>query len=120
MSLIFTPDMLAAGYDFLRTTPPFRRWGMPPSDAIEFRVTNDSKEHGHYNRIARTDRHWIAMSQASIGQTNTLVMFLAHEMIHLHQALKKLETQNATHNADFRKKARAVCKAHGWDLKIFA
>jgi len=29
MTLRLTPDMLAAGYDFLRTTAPFQRWRLP-------------------------------------------------------------------------------------------
>jgi hypothetical protein len=119
MALHITPQMLAAAYDFLCTTPPFRGWSMPHSDLIEFRVTADATEHGHYNRFAGTDHHWIAISSRSNGYTGTVIMFLAHEMIHLHQALKKLETRRAIHNADFHRKAKTVCAAHGWDLKLF-
>lgn len=114
------PDMLAGAYDFLRTTPPFRGWRLPHSDEIEFKVTGDNQEHGHYNRYAGTNHHWIAMSGKTVGHTDTLLMYLAHEMIHLHQALAKLETRNATHNADFHRRARSVCRWHGWDLKLFA
>ena len=32
MTLRLTPDMLAAAYDFLRTTVPFSRWRLPEAD----------------------------------------------------------------------------------------
>lgn len=34
-----TVDTVVAGYNFLKATPPFRRWGLPDSDDIEFEIT---------------------------------------------------------------------------------
>lgn len=119
MALTITPEVLSSAYDFLRTTAPFKGWRMPHSDEIEFRVTRDRTEHGHYNRFQGTDIHWIAMSEVSNGHTDTLLMYMAHEMVHLHQALARLETKG-THNADFKRRAKAICAVHGWDPKVFA
>lgn len=120
MRSTLTPETLAAGYEFLRTTTPFKGWRLPHADEIEFRVTREKNEHGHYNRTARTNHHWLAISEANVGHTSNLLMWLAHEIIHLHQALKKLETKNAVHNADFHRRAKVVCRHHGWDPKLFA
>lgn len=119
MSLILTPETLAAGYDFLRSTRPFKGWRLPHSDDIEFRVTREGGEMGHYNRYAGTDHHWIAMSEKNLAHTNSLLMFLGHEMIHLKQAIAKTETKNTQHNAEFHRLARNVCRAHGFDPKMF-
>lgn len=119
MSLPLTPEMLAAAYDFLRTTPPFRGWRLPHSDAIELSVGCQRDREAHYSRYLRTSDHIIVVSSTRVGHTNTLLAAIAHEMIHLHQATTKHETSGVMHNADFRKHARTVCRWHGWDAKSF-
>lgn len=37
--LHLTLEMLEGAYEYLRTTPPFRRWKLPPGADIEFHVT---------------------------------------------------------------------------------
>lgn len=44
---------------------------------------------------------------------------MAHEMIHLHQHLRKTETR-AQHNAEFKRLAAQVCAQHIFDPKSFA
>jgi hypothetical protein len=44
---------------------------------------------------------------------------MAHEIIHLHQALVGMESPCAEHNAAFNKLAAQVCKTHGFDPKSF-
>lgn len=39
-----SPDLLRSTYDWLRTTPPLRRWRLPEGDAIKFRVTRKRDE----------------------------------------------------------------------------
>ena len=119
MSLPLTPEMLAAAYDFLRCTPPFKGWKLPHSDAVEFKLTRHHEEAGHYNRYVRTNEHWIAISTVCVGRTESLCRYMCHEMIHLKQGIAKTETKGTVHNAEFRQLARAVCRLHGWDPKLF-
>ena len=79
-------------------------------------VTGHRDREGHYSRDAR--RHYLCVSQYSIGHYNSLAVVMAHEMLHLLQALKKTETR-AQHNADFRKRAAMVCRTLGFDPKTF-
>ncbi len=52
MTLPLTPEMLRACYEFLRSTPPFRRWSLPPGDEIGFHVTRNRTRIGGC-RLAR-------------------------------------------------------------------
>lgn len=116
MTLPLTPDMLAACYDFLCTTPPFNKWNLPDSEDVVFRVGRDPKLLGWYK--LDDGRHVIGISETTIGHTFSLVMVMAHEMLHLHQKDTRIETR-AQHNAAFRKLARVVCRFHGFDPKLF-
>ncbi len=119
MTLPLTPEVLAAAYDFLRTTPPFSGWNLPEPEDIDFKVSRRTSEFGRYQLVG--DRHIIAMSGAAIGQTATLMHYLAHECIHLHLEITGMESRGGpnTHNAAFRKFATQVCKVHGFDPKAF-
>lgn len=116
MSLHLTPEMLAAAYDFLRTTRPFKGWRLPSSEEVAFKVTRDRNEYGHYQL---RDAHTVALSSSLISQVGTLLFYLAHEMVHLKQEIDKRVTAGTVHNADFRAKAKLVCRIHGWDYKSF-
>ena len=118
MSLPLTPQILEAAYEYLRACPPFDTWKLPPGEEIEFNVIGLSDREGHYTRYCRTEDHIIAVSQKRIGHTNSLMCVIAHELIHLKQAIDKTETKNM-HNADFRKWAGVVCHLHGWDERQF-
>lgn len=116
MTLPLTPHMLASCYEFLRTTPPYRGWRMPHADQVEFLVTRAKQYVGQHQA---TEPHRVFASSHWIGHTDTLVFYMGHEMIHVAQAVLKLETPNAVHNADFRRKAALACRYHGWDLRQF-
>jgi hypothetical protein len=116
MTLPLTPHMLAAAYDFLRECPPFKRWRLPESDAIEFKVAS---ARGHYGwQVTRPGGNLIAISANAVGHTDSLLFVLAHEMLHLRQSLKKTCT-HSEHNAEFRRVAHRICHIHGWDEKGF-
>jgi hypothetical protein len=117
--LNITPDILAGAYDFLRCTQPFKAWKLPHSDDIEFHVTKDKSLVGHYARSPRKMDHEIGISAASVSQTNTLIFYMGHEMIHLYQAIKKTDVGRTMHNAEFIRLANQVCSIHGWDAKLF-
>jgi len=52
------------------------------------------------------------------GAAASLLAALAHEAIHLHQWFRKLD-RGGEHNADFKIRARQVCRIHGFDPKTF-
>jgi hypothetical protein len=120
MTLPLTPEMLAAGYEYLRASPPFRAWKLPPSVVVRFKVSRIASEFGRYQWDG--ERHIISMSAKSIGQTETLLRYLAHEMIHLHLEATGQESKRGgmnVHNAAFQRYAARVCKLHGFDPKAF-
>ncbi len=118
MSLPLTPDRLEAMYDCLRAFPPFT--SLPEGkDIHQFIVSKRKDQEGHYTRYSGTEKHIISISANRIGHFNSLAQVMAHEMIHLYQGIKKTETPNAIHNAEFLRIAKSVCKRFGWDEKTF-
>lgn len=119
MSLPLTVEMLAATYEFLKTTPPFNRWNLQDSEDIKFRVGKHNRQFASYRWNGK--QHEVTMSAGCIGHTITLIQSLAHEMIHMHLEETGIESRGneRTHNAAFCKFAAQVCKHHGFDLKAF-
>lgn len=113
-----TAEVLARVYDALRECAPFRRWRLPAAEGITFQVTRHKDREGHYTRLIGTDTHFICVSEARVAHFDSLCIVVAHEMIHLVQAVGKTETR-AQHNADFRRRAALVCKTLGFDPHIF-
>jgi len=116
VTLRLTPDLLAAAYDFLRTTEPFKAWRLPESDDVGFHVVSDPKMYADFG--VENGVPIIRVSQARHGHTGTLMATMAHEAIHLYQAMQKLD-RGGDHNADFKKRAKRVCAVHGWDPATF-
>lgn len=113
MSITITKPMLIAAYELLRTTPPFTGWKLPDAGEIDFAVVRDRATYGD------CDGEMLRVSSSRHGHLQTLLATVAHEMIHLHQMRRRLETPNTQHNADFRKRATRVCRLHGFDPKVF-
>jgi len=118
VKLTLTPVILAGVYESLRVCPPFSRWGLPPAEDIEFRVMKYRDREGQYTRYVGTDHHIIDVSAARIAHYDSLAIVMAHEMIHLVQAVRRLETR-VMHNADFRRRAAQVCNTLGFDPHLF-
>jgi hypothetical protein len=116
MTLRLTPQMLAAAYDFLRTSQPFSGWKLPESDAVAFTVNHHKYWFGSHQGA---ETCLITISDATVGHTSTLIRVMAHEMIHLRQYLHGEESRKISHNRDFRRKAALICKIHGFDEKAF-
>ena len=95
---------------------PFCDWNLPDSEDVAFKVIRSARVFGWYAVIK--GRHTIAVSQRTIGYTNTLCVTMAHEMIHLHQRLAGMENP-AQHNKAFYKIAAEVCAIHGFDPNAF-
>ena len=115
--LPLTPEMVAAAYDLLRTTPPFNRWNLPEPEDVTFRVVRDPKVYGSYLRSG--DRHIISVSSRWIGHLDRLLEVVAHEAIHLHEGATGADRGKGEHSAAFKKWADQICKLHGFDPKHF-
>ena len=114
MTLRLTPDMLAAGYDFLRTTDPFQRWRLPESYELGFHVVRNAALSADFS--VRGGMLCIRVSEANNGHSLTLLASLGHEMIHLRQ---HLTGDREHHGPRFKRMAARVCAVHGFDPKIF-
>ena len=106
--------VLAAGYDFLRATPPFRGWKLPPAYEIGFAVVASCRVFA--DLTMQDGMPIIRVSEATNGHTVTLLATLAHELCHLRQFRFG---DSGNHNALFHRLARSVCRAHGFDLRSF-
>jgi hypothetical protein len=119
MALRLTHENLPAAYEFLRACQPFHRWNLPEADAVEFKVTRDRDCWGYMHGDVRSPDAAIGISEIRVGSAATLLQVMAHEMIHLRQHVRRTETSNTQHNAEFMRLARLVCKHHCFDLKAF-
>lgn len=116
MALILNKHILAAAYNYLANTQPFYKWNLPEADDVRFVVTRTRHRDGEYLYYAR--QHFIYISSAGHGHTNTLMKTMAHEMIHVHEQHAKA-CGRGEHSAAFGRWAEQVCKVHGWDVKSF-
>ena len=83
---------------------------------MEFRVIKDKTCYGWYN--VENGKHVIAISEAKNGLLNTVLMTVAHEMVHMIQHRNCTLTNNH-HDRTFHRLAKKVCDIHGWDQKLF-
>lgn len=116
--LHLTPEMLVLSYALLRETTPFKSWKLPHPDYVGFQVSRTLDVCGQFWIDPRKQVPCIAISGAAVSRLDTLVRIMAHEMIHLKQWASK-EITKGIHNARFRRRAATVCRAHGFDPKLF-
>jgi hypothetical protein len=116
MTVPLTRDTLAAAYDYLRSTPPFRSWNLPEPEEIVFRVAKTPGLYGWCDH--KRGRHVIAVSRQAVGHTMTLFETMAHEMLHLHEARAGVRSRSE-HGPAFKKWSARICKVHGFDPKRF-
>lgn len=115
MTLHITPHMLEAAYTLLQSTPPFSRWKLPLADDVEFRVTRGDTEYG-----ACQIKNGVPVMEISFvdhGTLGSLIVTLAHEMIHL--KMRRDFPKEEDHGERFQKYADSVCRAHGFDRRAF-
>lgn len=113
-----TPDMIEAGYEFLRSTLPFRRWDLPHPDRIRFRVMVTTDRYGHWKGDVEGDTVGeLAISQnMPDARTCLLIQTIAHEMVHMRQEALRMRD---LHGRGFKSLAKTVCLRHGWDINEF-
>lgn len=121
MALKLTPDMISAAYDFLRETAPFKGWRLPHSDEIGFHVVPDPNTIADF--VLEQDNSMHIRVSVHNFHTVTLIMTVAHEMVHMYQCMHKLAKNGnkmaLVHNADFKRRAKRICAIHGWDESLF-
>lgn len=117
MTLPLTKEILASAYDFLCSTPPFNKWGMPESEDVQFIITRNRTVSGIHS--FHKGKHYIGVSRFKVGHTSTLVVLMAHEMLHLHISHTGMAKGEADHGRTFFKLAKQVCKVHGFDPHEF-
>lgn len=112
-----TPARGAAIYEMLCQLPPFHRWKLPPKEELKFVITRDIRHRAQFGTGETSYVIWI--SERSQNHLAPLVETIAHEMVHLFQRIRKLETR-AQHNADFTRRWKSICGKYGWDWKLTA
>jgi hypothetical protein len=117
VSLPITPERLAAVYTMLRAFPPFNRWSLPKAEEVKFHIAKTDKWHAAWWIDGNT--HHIEASAKKHSHLQSLVVSMAHEMLHVRQRVAKTETKGAEHNAEFKKLASSVCKRFGFDSGQF-
>lgn len=116
MTLPLTTETLAAAWDYLAVTPPFSKWNMPESEDVRFKPTRDKSRFGWHRYDYTARRHEIYISRSLVLRSSTLLMVMAHEMIHVHQFRAGL---SRAHNDTFHRWGREVCGVHGFDVGLF-
>ncbi len=115
MTLRMTARVMRASYEYLRETPPFRRWHLPPGEELQFSVFTSDEDQGR----CYPEPFGIGVSRNYIGRTESLMVVMAHEMIHVHQMSRIGALGFIGHNAEFRRLAARVCDVHGFDPLMF-
>lgn len=114
MTLPLTPDLLRATYDFLRHTPPFKGWVLPPGHEVRFRITRSRSVQGDH--LLEGGVHTVRVSCRKTGNTYVLVELMAHEMVHI---MCDREGVRSERGSRFIRLAKTVCRHHGFDPKNF-
>ena len=110
--------MLAAAYEYLRISRPFKGWKLPDGDEIEFCVTRHRDRSGDQSQHI-TQKHFIIRVSAYCIETTTDVMCVtAHEVVHMYQDIRKTPRRQM-HNAEFKRLWKQVCAVHGFGEKEF-
>lgn len=110
-----TPQVLRAAYSLLVSTRPFNRWKMPDASKIKFEVRPLKKVFADH--LFERDRHIIRVSAQNITQLSTLLIVLAHEMVHIR--VSALNPKAGGHGALWNRLADQVCRWHGFDRGAF-
>jgi hypothetical protein len=118
--LVLTPELLAAAYRLLHCSRPFCDWNLPEHDDLTFRVAKTSQWFARFVRWSDGSRG-ILVSGSCVGTLQTLLVYMAHEMIHLHLDELGYDKNVPTnrHSARFRALAKEACEIHRFDYKAF-
>jgi predicted metal-dependent hydrolase len=119
-----TPDICRAAYDYLRSTAPFKRWGLPSGEQVSFIISKQAKPAAFEQDVGSCshDKNGDFTLRISLWNdgSDLLIMTIAHEMCHMRQAILKGFTATPyDHKADFKRMAEQVCKQHKFNRNYF-
>lgn len=114
MALHITPQLVAATYELLRMTLPFRRWKLPHADDVEFHITEHSDIDG--DCLVSGGKVRIRVTADRNNTLGKLLLTLGHEMCHVRQEVVAPED---VHGEPFMHLARLVCRRHGFRMEDF-
>lgn len=117
-----TPDIVEAGYELLRKTPPFRGWKLPDGDDVFFSAVPIKGARGGCQGEHWFDgkNHHVRVNPRRHKTLGSMLMTLGHEMVHMREAELALRT-DVFHGAQFQRMADQVCspRNHGFDRGQF-
>jgi len=116
--MILTVDAMRAAYAYLAETEPFKDWNLHDAEDVEFKVTRIARVYGETHTTVRDDGKFeftIDLSGVKHTHTASIMVTMAHEMVHVHQRHNCINLTNKAHGADFHALAAEVCTAHGFD-----
>jgi hypothetical protein len=118
MALKLNKEVLEHCWDFIRVCHPLKSWNLPHAEDMNFKVIRSTEYRGWY-RQEGDGSHTIAISERCIGHISSLVEVMMHEAVHCHQSQNGMETPGTQHNRAWHLDAKKVCKAMGFDPKLF-
>jgi hypothetical protein len=111
-------DILRAAYAYLAETEPFVGWHLPDAEDVKFTVTQSLRVHGETHTCVVGPEKFefkIDISAIKHQHTQSLMLTMAHEMVHVHQRHNCINLTPRAHGKDFRVLAAEVCAVHGFD-----
>ena len=108
-----TPKILESIYLTLAKCEPFTKWDLPPSELCRFEVVDDYTVMATYeydDSLARP--HIFSLSKARCGHLYTLIISMAHEMLH---CSRHKSGKWSLHDATFKRRKMLVGECLGFD-----
>jgi hypothetical protein len=120
LGLHITPDMLEQGYRLLCLSPPFSAWHLPEADDVVFHAVPIKGPHKGCQGEHWFDgeHHHLRISPKRHSTYNSMLMTLAHEVVHMQESILKLRA-DVMHGREFQRMATAVCRNHLFDRGQF-
>lgn len=116
MAIYWTVEILRAQYEVLRHSLPFKRWGLPHADWVEFHVGMNPSVRGEWSYDRVKKRHIICISNPTCQTFPTMIRTMMHEMCHMRQHMLG---ERSEHGRVFNLLADQVCKRHGFERGMF-
>lgn len=113
--MILTPTVLQAAYAYLNETAPFGGWNLPDAEDVVFEVLGGGDVHGKVHPdYGAPGRFLLGISAQHHSHTDSLMVTMSHEMVHMHLRQMKYRGWKA-HGKVFKALAQEVSTIHGYD-----
>ena len=113
-----TENSIAGLYSALSDMAIFDEYKLPPASRVDFVIVHDDSICGQYEPPEQGEPHIITISTARHVHLYSVLVTLAHEMIHMCVYLDSPKTENyISHKGLFLKLQKRVAKMYGFDPK---